>query len=547
MRFSLRLALAESRRRRRSAILLSITVALAVVAIILTQSVASAAADAESSATRPLGSAGSDLLVSRAISADNFGAQASPDLAALQAEQQAASHGLVVDLANLGPPGSSFASDFFLPGTNVTFPADWRASVAAVAGVKSTTEALTLVVTHVTGTVPLIIAEYDPGVITVDLSPPTQAEQSQIRACYVANAPNLPPPPPKTKGSTGPAIPIEMPAAYYACLPARFRQTFIEQEVIHQLVNPPTTDINTTGYNIAGVEANKPAEGLITALQVATGKYLSGPDVNEVLLSTPFAALRHLTVGDDFRITDHMFQVVGLVNPPIGGLAADVYLPLDTLQAMSDRTDRINLLFVRVTNATHVSMVSKRLRALFPGVEVTNSEAVALSASGSLVSVARLSGQLKGLIDILALLTATTIATMVTLASLATRTRELGTLRAIGWTRLRLVGQVLLETLVQGTGGASIGVLGAILAIATAGAIAPRLEVGAVPWSIPGAIGVQLHRPAIAVAVALRPELHPAQVLWAVAIALAAAVFAGCCAGIRASHLAPAEAMRSRG
>ena len=57
---------------------------------------------------------------------------------------------------------------------------------------------------------------------------------------------------------------------------------------------------------------------------------------------------------------------------------------------------------------------------------------------------------------------------LLTLSSVAKRTKELGTLKAIGWPQSKVVRQVSGESLVQGALG---GVVGAVLGIGAAAAV----------------------------------------------------------------------------
>ena len=75
-------------------------------------------------------------------------------------------------------------------------------------------------------------------------------------------------------------------------------------------------------------------------------------------------------------------------------------------------------------------------------------------------------------LGIIILIAALLIAALLTLSSIAKRVREIGTLRAIGWSRGRVVNQILAEMLGIGIVGAALGVLvglGVCLAVNTFG------------------------------------------------------------------------------
>src|SRR5207247_7392069 len=78
--------------------------------------------------------------------------------------------------------------------------------------------------------------------------------------------------------------------------------------------------------------------------------------------------------------------------------------------------------------------------------------------TGSLSSASNLASKLGSWLSIAALVTAIALATLLTLAAVGRRTREIGTLKALGWRTRRVVGQVMGETLVLGLIGGALGI-----------------------------------------------------------------------------------------
>jgi len=70
---------------------------------------------------------------------------------------------VLTDLAKLGPAGTRFVHDFFLPATLLTFPDDAIAQVAGLPDVTSAVGGLTLVAQHETGTVPNVSVTLETG------------------------------------------------------------------------------------------------------------------------------------------------------------------------------------------------------------------------------------------------------------------------------------------------------------------------------------------------------------------------------------------------
>ena len=177
-----------------------------------------------------------------------------------------------------------------------------------------------------------------------------------------------------------------------------------------------------------------------------------------MLLNASYAARKDLAIGEKVTLDGKRFEVIGFASAPLGGQASDIYLKLSQLQAMSDRKGRVNTLYVRADSADAVSGVAARIRDGFPGAETTTSQDLAERVTGSLSDAKDLAGKLGGALTIVGLLAAFLIAGLLTLSSVTKRTRELGTLKAIGWPQRLVVRQVTGEALAQGALG---GVLGA--------------------------------------------------------------------------------------
>lgn len=156
------------------------------------------------------------------------------------------------------------------------------------------------------------------------------------------------------------------------------------------------------------------------------------------------------------------------------------------------------------------------------------------------------------------LLAAFLIAGLLTLSSVTKRTRELGTLKALGWPQRLVVRQVTGEALAQGALG---GVLGALLGVggaALVSAIGPELK-ATVSQASQAAAGPALAGPggaggpggfgqgavrAGSEIVHLDASVDVRLILVAVGLALAGGLFAGAVGSARAARLRPADALR---
>ena len=193
----------------------------------------------------------------------------------------------------------------------------------------------------------------------------------------------------------------------------------------------------------------------MTAAQVSAGRFLKGG--HEALVSATYAARKSLKVGSKLDLNGTKFTVVGLVNPPLGGQGVDVYLPLAQLQKLSGQKNLVNVVLVRADDSDSVAAVEKSIKTAYAQAEVASAKDVAGTISGSLVDAANLSHSLGLALSIVAAVGAFLLAALLALSSVGKRVRELGTLKALGWTQRKVVRQIAGESLATGVLGGVVG------------------------------------------------------------------------------------------
>ncbi|HEX2850697.1 MAG TPA: ABC transporter permease [Acidimicrobiales bacterium] len=604
----------ELRRRLGRTILTALGLALGVGLVIGIIGVSQGLHDAQASVLAPLQSVGTDILVTRVAGAQptdgsSTTSTTAPDQAnggggrgffrngggggngglnqqdtqALLSENQ----NVVTDLAKLGNPGDQFTRDFFLSATLLSFPDDAVKQIQSVPGVTSATGGLVQLAEHETGTVPQIVASIQTGgetfTQTVRPDPMTDAERPAFQQCLAAKgvqiggnnqsgATNGTTGGTGGTGGTGSTPPADggggggfggggfgraaRNPAFEDCLPQRFQQ-FQAQfttplRTIQQVVNPPSTDIKNESYTAAGVDPANPTTGLVTKDQLTSGSWLAKDATDQILVNVAYADKKSLTVGSKIPINGTDYNVVGLVRPTLTGSTADVYFPLPVLQNLAGKQNRVTQVLVKAKDAKSVDAVAAKIKDLLPGAEVVTTKALADQVTGSLADASKLADRLGGVLAVIVLLAAFVIAMLLTLSSVAKRVREIGTLRAIGWSKRRVVGQLLGETLTIGLIGGLVGLgFGALVAVGVH-QFSPSLS--ATSTGVPGLAGSRLSglfgQATSAVhttTVTLSAPLHPSTLVLGVLIALLGGLLAGIVGGWRAARLAPAVALRDLG
>jgi ABC-type lipoprotein release transport system permease subunit len=463
-----------------------------------------------------------------------------------------ANQSVITDLSKLGKPGTHFVHDFFLPGSQLTFQQTAAEQVAALANVAQVTSGLTLLAEHQEGVVPKIVAKLKTGGQTFQIQRniprPTAAQFAAMQACIdKLRAKN-------GGGSGGNGAPGGFGGggrvdrnAFAQCLPAGLRrlrtQFTTPQRTLRQVLNPPQTNITTASYTIGGVDQTQPTMGVVTTAQVTKGRFLAPAGGKEALVSATYAAKHKLKVGSKLDLNGTSFTIVGLVNPPLGGQSADVYLPLKQLQTLASQKGLANVILVRATSSSKVGAVEAAIKKALPQAQIASSKQVADKISGSLVDASNLSRNLGLVLSIVAAAAAFLLAALLALSSVGKRVRELGTLKALGWTQRMVVRQIAGESLAQGAAGGLIGIVLGVVAALAISAFGPTLTASATTGGGGALLGVDTVRTATS-AVSLTAPVGITVLLIGFGLALMGGLIAGAAGALRAARLRPADALR---
>jgi len=276
---------------------------------------------------------------------------------------------------------------------------------------------------------------------------------------------------------------------------------------------------------------------------VTKGRFLAPSGGKEALVSTTYAAKHSLKLGSSLDLNGTSFKLVGLVNPPLGGQSADVYLPLAQLQKLANEASLANVILVRASSSSKVGAVQAAIKRALPQAQVASSKQVADKISGSLVNASNLSHDLGLVLSIVAAAAAFLLAALLALSSVGKRVRELGTLKALGWTQRMVVRQVAGESVVTGAVGGVLGlVLGVVAALAIS-AFGPTLTASATTGGGSSLLGTGSLRTATS-AVSLTAPVGVGILAIGFALALLGGLIAGSAAALRAARLRPADALR---
>ncbi|MHB8470883.1 MAG: ABC transporter permease [Gaiellaceae bacterium] len=557
--FYIRYLRSELLRRRARTVLTVLGLALGVGLVIAISSLSRGLDRAQKTALNPLATIGTDLTVTRAAPTGNGGGFG-PGGGGGFGQLLQANSSVLTDLSKLGKPGTHFVHDFFLPGTQLTFPASQGAAVKSLPGVAATAQGLLLVAEHQDGTVPKIVAKLKTGGQTFRfrqrITALTAAEQAKVAACLLKSGVTQVAPAQQGGGGGFGNGGRRRRGGFFGgalgkCLPARLRELrgsfTTPRQTLRQVLSPPQTNIKTTPYTIGGVDQTQPGIGLVTPAQVTKGAYFDASGGREALVAGTYASREGLKVGSTLTLNGTAFQVVGLVSPPLGGQTADVYLPLAQLQTLAHQKGLANVILVRADKSSSVGAVKKEIAQKLGGsAQVASSTQVANRITGSLVDASNLSHDLGLVLEILAAAAAFQLAALLTLSSVGKRVRELGTLKAIGWTQRLVVRQVVGESVAQGIAGGVLGIGLGVAAAALFDAFGPKLTAsstsGGSGQNLLGLGSATVRR--ASTDISLHAPLTVTLLLLGLGLALAGGLIAGAAGGLRTARLRPADALR---
>jgi ABC-type antimicrobial peptide transport system permease subunit len=315
---------------------------------------------------------------------------------------------------------------------------------------------------------------------------------------------------------------------------------------------PSSFGVNQTtvlGYDTAT------STGPISSTTLTSGRLLKASDAGtfHVVLDTNYATSASKKVGSTVSLGGTTFTVVGIVSSTStdSASAANVYMSLPTAQKVSGETGKLTSVDVTASSSNDVTAAKTALTSALGSKYTVNTESdLASTVSGSLSTASTLASTLGTWLSVLLLVAAFLIAILFTVSGVTRRTREFGTLKAIGWNNRRIVGQVAGESLVQGLIGGAVGVVLGVAGILIVNVVHPTLTAAASTGARggqggPGAAGGPGAVASAASSIALTLPITAAVLGIAVGLAILGGLLAGAFGGWRATRLRPAAALRS--
>jgi ABC-type antimicrobial peptide transport system permease subunit len=308
-------------------------------------------------------------------------------------------------------------------------------------------------------------------------------------------------------------------------------------------------------FTVLGIDPAASDVGPLSAITVTDGRALESSDAgaNVAVIDSTYASSNDLAVGGTIDVGGTEMEIVGIVasESSDADTAFNVYIPLDVAQTLAGVEDVVSTVYVQAASADGIETVQSEIEAALPDATVSSQSDLASTVSGSLSSASSLITSLGTWLSIIVLAVALALAVLFTISGVSRRTREFGTLKAIGWSNGRVVGQVAGESVVQGLLGGVVGLAIGLAGIAAINIAAPTISSAPATTGTAGGPGGMggggpFGQAATQVTdVVLSAPLTPWIIAAAVGLAIAGGLVAGAFGGWRAARLSPAEALRS--
>src|SRR5215469_2939656 len=178
------------------------------------------------------------------------------------------------------------------------------------------------------------------------------------------------------------------------------------------------------------------------------GRPFEGPD--EVIADDIIAQTQHLRVGSQITLLNHQFTVSGIVAH---GKGARFFIPIRTAQEIAGAEKRVSMFYVRSKGDTEATRA--QLAMLLPQYSIRSlAEYVSLMNSSNLPQLRPFTRTMVAL--------GIVISFIVVLLNMHTmvmeRTREIGILKALGFSRFDVVRMLLTETFILALFGTGLGI-----------------------------------------------------------------------------------------
>jgi putative ABC transport system permease protein len=240
---------------------------------------------------------------------------------------------------------------------------------------------------------------------------------------------------------------------------------------------------------VLGIEQNNSMGPAVLRSSVVEGRFLE-EGKPEAVVEVSYARQFGIKVGDTISVSRTTFPVVGLLDASRAAkiAVANVYVPLAQAQSLAAASQQVqsvspfsandvNLLFIRA-DQERINEIASSLRGILGKKATIGTPDSFLKLLGSLFA---LSDKFTTAASLIAIIVAVLIAFKTMAGNVAERAREIGVLKAVGWTNRNVVTQLLSESVIQCF---LAGILGLLIALVAAFGLSFMKVNIPIPWEM---------------------------------------------------------------
>ena len=299
-------------------------------------------------------------------------------------------------------------------------------------------------------------------------------------------------------------VPSDLSGALFPCSAVTIR----DEEVKRMAALPGVTGIGRAvllwvfdphqAWIVLGIEQQNTVGPAILAKAITAGRFL-GENREEAVVETSYARQFGIKVGDTISLGERQFPVVGLLDASRAAkiAVANVYVPLAAAQSLATASTQVQSVSPFASQDVNLVFIRADQTAVPALAAALHSQLGQKAAIGTSASFLKLLGSMFALSDKLALaasLVAIVVAILMTFktmaGNIAERAREIGVLKAVGWTRRNVMSQIMAESLAQGLLGGILGLVVAAIVVFSLSFITVNIpipwEMSPVPHFLPG-------------------------------------------------------------
>jgi len=248
------------------------------------------------------------------------------------------------------------------------------------------------------------------------------------------------------------------------------------------------------------------------------GRFLNDSDTHSLLLGHAAATATNSSVSATIDIMGKRFTVVGVLEKAGDMFDSVGFAPLGSLQEATGQQGKVNWVMVKVNDPSRAEETATLIEAIYEDLTAATMDE-ALEFTKQLLGIAR---GMHLSISSVSLLIGVLFVFATMLISVSERVREIGTMRAIGASRLYIFALIVTESLAISAVGGTVGCVG--------GYLLSRV----INWLIASSVGITFVQTAVT----------PGLVATGMTVALAIGTIAGLYPAWGASRLDIVEALR---